>query len=116
MTTQRIVTGAHYGLKDWLAQRVTGIVLAVYSIILFAIWAGSADLDFNAWSAVFGSVWMKVITLLAVIALAWHAWIGTRDIYMDYIKPTWIRLSLQVVTIITLIGYAVWTVTILWRL
>ncbi|MFK7963331.1 MAG: succinate dehydrogenase, hydrophobic membrane anchor protein [Burkholderiaceae bacterium] len=116
MSTQRVVTGAHYGLKDWLAQRITAIVLAVYSLILFFVWASSGDLDYNGWSALFGSAWMKVLTLMAVIALAWHAWIGVRDIYMDYIKPTWIRLSLQVATIITLVGYAVWTVTILWRL
>lgn len=116
MSTQRVVTGAHYGLKDWLAQRITAIVLAVYSLILFFVWAGSGDLDYTGWSAMFGSTWMKVLTLMAVIALAWHAWLGMRDIFMDYIKPTWIRLSLQVATIIALVGYAVWTVTILWRL
>lgn len=116
MTAKRIVTGAHYGLKDWLAQRITAIFLAVYSIILFLVWAGSGEPSFQSWTAIFNSGWMKVLTLMAVIALAWHAWIGIRDIYMDYIKPTWIRLTLQVATIIALIGYSVWAVTILWRL
>lgn len=116
MTTQRIVVGAHYGLKDWLAQRVSAVVLAVYSLILFFAWVTAGSLDHAGWSGIFDSAWMKVATLVAMLALAWHAWIGVRDIYMDYIKPTWIRLSLQVATIIVLIGYAVWTVTILWRL
>lgn len=115
MTTNRVVTGAHYGLKDWLAQRITAVVLAVYSLILFFAWAGSGDLDYRGWNLLFSSSWMKVVTLLAVIALAWHAWIGVRDIYMDYIKPTWLRLTLQVATILVLIGYAAWAVTILWR-
>ncbi|MEN9760773.1 MAG: succinate dehydrogenase, hydrophobic rane anchor protein, partial [Pseudomonadota bacterium] len=46
--------------------------------------------------------------------LCWHAWIGVRDIYMDYIKPTAIRLLLQVLTIVLLAGYACWAVIILW--
>ncbi len=112
---KRVVTGAHYGMKDWLAQRITAIVLAVYSLILFFVWAGTDDLNYRAWSGIFASSWMKVLTLMAVIALAWHAWIGVRDIYMDYIKPTWLRLTLQVATILVLIGYAAWAVTILWR-
>lgn len=116
MTSKRVVTGAHYGLSDWLAQRITGIVLAVYSIILFFFWVSIGELTFESWTGLFSSAWMKVLTLMAMISLAWHAWIGLRDVYMDYIKPTWIRLSLEVATIVTLVGYSVWTVTILWRL
>ncbi|MEZ5660235.1 MAG: succinate dehydrogenase, hydrophobic membrane anchor protein [Burkholderiaceae bacterium] len=115
MTTSRTVVGAHYGLKDWLAQRISGVVLAAYALILFFVWAGSGPLDFHAWRAIFAGSWMKVLTLLAVLALIWHAWIGVRDIYMDYIKPTGLRLSLQVATIVVLLGYAVWAATILWR-
>ena len=58
---------------------------------------------------------MKVATLLAVVALIWHAWVGIRDIYMDYIKPTGVRLFLQVATVLALVGYALWAVIILWR-
>lgn len=112
---KRVVTGAHYGMKDWLAQRITAVVLAVYALILFFVWAGTGDLDYRGWTGLFASSWMKVLTLMAVIALAWHAWIGVRDIYMDYVKPTWLRLTLQVVTVLVLVGYASWAVTILWR-
>lgn len=115
MTTQRVVVGAHYGLKDWLAQRVTAVIVALYSLVLFAVWVTAGELDFASWRALFDAPWLKVLTLVAMIALVWHAWIGVRDIYMDYIKPTWIRLSLQVATIVLLVSYAVWTVTILWR-
>lgn len=115
MTTQRVVTGARYGLKDWLAQRISGAVLAVYALIFFFVWAGTDDLNYRSWVQLFSSGWMRVLTLVAVLALVYHAWIGVRDIYMDYIKPTWIRLTLQVLTVLTLIGYAAWAVTILWR-
>ncbi len=115
MTTKRIVVGAHYGLKDWLAQRITAIVLAVYTIVLLLALLFTPELTYDSWARLFASSWMKVLTLLALIALVWHVWIGVRDIYMDYVKPTAVRLALQVATILALVGYACWAVIILWR-
>lgn len=115
MTTKRIVTGARYGLKDWLAQRITAILLAVYLLYLLAVAFGSsAPLDYRNWYGIFQSPLMRVATLLAAIALIWHAWIGVRDILMDYIKPTGLRLALQVATVVALVGYAAWSAVILW--
>lgn len=115
MTTSRIVVGAHYGLRDWLAQRLTAIVLLAYTLVLLGAIAFTPDLGYGTWAGLFASNWMKVATLLAVISLAWHAWVGIRDIFMDYIKPTGVRLLLQVLTVVALIGYALWAVIILWR-
>ena len=115
MTTKRIVVGAHYGLKDWLAQRVTAVVLAAYTVVLLATLMFVPELNYGTWAGLFASPWMKVLTLLALLALVWHAWIGVRDIYMDYIKPTGWRLFLQVATIVALAAYAWWAVIILWR-
>ena len=115
MTTRRIVVGAHYGLRDWLAQRVTAVVLLVYTLVLIGAVVLQPELDYGSWAGLFASVWMKVATLLALIALVWHAWVGVRDIYMDYIKATGVRLFLQVATVLLLVGYAFWAVIILWR-
>jgi succinate dehydrogenase / fumarate reductase membrane anchor subunit len=115
MTTPRIVVGAHYGLRDWLAQRVTAVVLLVYTVVLLGAVLLADELTYGTWAGLFASVWMKVATLLAVLALIWHAWVGVRDIYMDYVKPTGVRLLLQVGTVVALIGYALWAVIILWR-
>ena len=115
MTTKRIVTGAHYGLKDWLAQRITAVVLVAYLLYLLAVTLfHSGPFDYNTWYALFASPFMKVATLLAALALMWHAWIGVRDIWMDYAKPAWVRLLLEVLTIIVLLAYAAWTAVILW--
>ena len=115
MTTQRIVVGAHYGLRDWLAQRVSAVVLIAYTVLLLiACWA-NPELNYGSWAGMFAAAWMKVATLLALLALIYHAWIGVRDIYMDYIKPTAVRLTLEVATIVLLLGYACWAVIILWR-
>ena len=115
MTTSRIVVGAHYGLRDWLAQRISAVVLVVYTLLLLGTVVLLPELNYGTWAGLFASVWMKVATLLAVLALVYHAWVGVRDIFMDYIKPTGVRLFLQVVTVVALVGYACWAVIILWR-
>jgi succinate dehydrogenase / fumarate reductase membrane anchor subunit len=115
MTTNRIVVGAHYGLRDWLAQRVSAVVLLAYTVLLLGAVLMMREPGYGAWAGLFATVWMKVATLLAVLALAWHAWVGVRDIFMDYVKPTGVRLVLQVATVVALAGYAIWAVIILWR-
>ncbi len=114
MSTKRIVVGAHYGQRDWLAQRFTAVTMAVYTVILLVRLLTVPELNYGTWAGVFASGWMKVFTLVALIALIWHAWVGVRDIFMDYVKPTALRLALQVVTIVALLGYACWAVLILW--
>ncbi|MDC1311773.1 succinate dehydrogenase, hydrophobic membrane anchor protein [Burkholderiales bacterium] len=110
----RNTTGAHYGLKDWLVQRVTAVVMAAYIIIFAAVYFVTFPQDYFSWSYTFQSQWMRIATLLFFLSLFWHAWVGVRDIYMDYIKPTGLRLGLQVVTILVLIVYAMWMIQILW--
>lgn len=111
----RIVVGAHYGLRDWLAQRITAVIMAVYSLIVaFALFFG-APLTYGVWRDLFTQGWMRVATLLFALSLAWHAWVGMRDILMDYIKPTAVRLSLEIGVLLLIAVYAGWTVQILWR-
>ena len=116
MATNKIITGAHYGLRDWLAQRITAVVLASFSLYLvISAFMISGPITYGTWAGIFAPIFAKVFTLLALTALLYHVWVGVRDIYMDYIKPAWIRLSLQVMTIVLLFGYAFWAVIILWR-
>ena len=116
MTTKRIVVGAHYGLLDWIAQRITAVVLAVYTVVLGINLLLMPEFSQQAWRGLCGGTFMRVLTLLAFLALCWHAWIGVRDIYMDYIKPTAIRLTLQVLTIVLLVGYVIWAINTLWSI
>ena len=110
----RIVVGAHYGLGSWLAQRITALIMAVYSVILLVVFVRGAPINYGVWRDLFSQGWMRVGTLLFAVSLAWHAWVGVRDILMDYARPESVRLSLQVVTILVLAAYLGWTVQILW--
>ncbi|HEV8095219.1 MAG TPA: succinate dehydrogenase, hydrophobic membrane anchor protein [Burkholderiales bacterium] len=112
---KRVVVGAHYGLRDWLAQRITAVVMGVYSVILVALLLSGGPVDYAAWKALFAQGWMRVATLLFAVSVAWHMWVGVRDILMDYVRPDGARLALQVLTLLTIAAYLAWTIQILWR-
>ena len=121
MTTQnrigpkRLIMGAHYNLRDWLAQRITTVVMAVYTVILLFWFFGAHNFSYEGWAGIFATQWMKLATFVALLCLFYHAWVGIRDIWMDYVKPMGVRLLLQVLTILWLIGCAGYAAQILWR-
>ena len=114
--SKRIVVGAHYGLRDWLAQRITAVLMAVFTVVLLAQLLMPGALGYDRWAAIFSQQWMKLLTLVTILSLAYHAWVGMRDIWMDYVKPVGTRLVLEVITIVWLLGCAGWAVQVLWRL
>ncbi|MFN7724097.1 MAG: succinate dehydrogenase, hydrophobic membrane anchor protein [Rubrivivax sp.] len=114
--SKRVVVGAHYGLRDWLSQRVTAALMALFTIALLVQVLMPGELGYEKWASIFSAQWMKVLTFTTIVALAWHAWVGVRDIWMDYVKPVGVRLTLQVFTIVWLVGCAGWAVQVLWRL
>ena len=111
----RLVVGAHYGLKDWLAQRITAIVMALYTIVLLIAFLTGSNFSYDGWAGLFAQQWFKMMTFVVFVALFYHAWVGVRDIWMDYVKSVSVRLALQVATILWLIACAGWAVQILWR-
>ena len=114
--SKRLVVGAHYGFADWLVQRVTGGLMALFTLVLGAQLLFGGPLGYNRWAGIFASQWMKVLTFVVIVSLAWHAWIGMRDIWMDYVKPVGLRLTLHLFTIVWLVGCAGWAIQVLWRL
>ena len=115
--SKRVVVGAHYGLRDWLSQRVTAILMALFTVALLAqVIFSKGPISYYKWAGIFSAQWMKVLTFALIISLAWHAWVGMREILMDYIKPVVLRLALQVFVIVWLVGCAGWGIQVLWRL
>ena len=73
MVTRRQAVGAHYGLKDWLLQRLTAVVMAVYTLLLLAIALWHGGLDYGVWQALFANAAFKLATFLFMAALLYHA-------------------------------------------
>jgi succinate dehydrogenase / fumarate reductase membrane anchor subunit len=111
---KRHVVGAHYGLRDWLVQRVTAVIMLAYTIgvVAFILLANGAS--FEAWQALFACTWVKVGTTIAILALLWHAWVGLRDIWMDYLQHVGLRLTMHVLTLLWLLGSLIYMVKVVW--
>lgn len=107
-------TGSHTGTGTWLLQRATAVVLALVLPGLAMYFLTALPVDFAGWQALFAPLWLRVLMLLMAAALALHAWVGMRDIFMDYAHPTVLRLTLHLAVILTLAGSVVWLATILW--
>ncbi|MAK56241.1 MAG: succinate dehydrogenase, hydrophobic membrane anchor protein [Pusillimonas sp.] len=119
--TKRLVVGAHYGTFDFIVQRCTAIIMAVYTLVLFFGVLFTSGMSFESWQNLFTFQWGVVpvgqlLATLAFLSLAWHAWIGVRDIWMDYVTSAGLRLFLQVLTVLWLIGSVVYFAKVLWSL
>ena len=114
--SKRLVVGAHYGFASWLAQRITSVVMVLFTLALGVQLLMPGELGYDRWAGIFSAQWMKVLTFATIVALAYHTWVGVRDIWMDYVKPLGIRLTLHGLTILWLVGCAGWAVQVLWRL
>lgn len=114
---KRLTVGAHYGLRDWLAQGVTAALMALFTLLVLAqVIFSKGPVGYDLWAGIFSSQWMKALTFTIIIALLFHVWVGIRNIWMDYIKPVWLRLCLQVFAIVWLTACAGWAIQVLWRL
>ena len=112
----RAAGAATVAWRDWLSRGVGAGWLALFTIVLLVQVLFGGPLGYDRWAAIFSAQWMKVLTFVVIVALGWHAWVGVRDIWMDYVKPVGTRLLLQVFTIVWLVGCSGWAVQVLWRL
>ena len=119
--SKRLVVGAHYGTLDFIVQRATAVIMAVYSVVLLLGFLFSSELNYESWKGLFtfhlGALPVgQLLATLAFFSLAWHAWIGVRDIWMDYVRKAGLRLFLQVLTLLWLTASVVYFAKILWSL
>ena len=111
---RREAIGAHYGLRDWLMQRITAVAIAAYLVLLLGVLLFTPGMDLPAWQALFSNQTFKLATFVALVSVFLHAWVGMRDIIMDYIRSTALRLTLEVIVIGALLVYSGWAIQILW--
>lgn len=110
----RVVTGAHYGLRDWLIQRITAVLMVVYIVLWVFLIAFYQVSDQAALKSLLANQWMRIASVLFFISLCWHAWVGLRNVVMDYIHASSMRLTIHIVVILSLFFYLIWFIEILW--
>lgn len=102
------------GLRDWLVQRVTAVIIGSYVLCVLGFILRHPQLGFFEWQDFYNSGVFRIYSLLTLASIVMHAWIGIWTVSTDYIKPIWLRLLFQIAIVITLFGLLVWGVEILW--
>jgi len=114
---KRSTSGPQHGLGDWLMQRVTALLMILFTFVVIAqVLLVKGPITYTAWAGIFATPWMKGLTFLTIISMGWHAVVGMRDVFMDYVKPIALRLVLHVGAIVWLGVCAGWALQVLWRL
>jgi len=109
------------GLSDWLVQRVSAVVILLYVICHAAVIINTPDMDYLQWRTLFADSVMKIFSLITLVALCAHAWIGMWTVATDYLttrmlgeKATFVRFLFLVICIGVLVVYLLWGIMILW--
>ncbi|CAI8170324.1 MAG: Succinate dehydrogenase hydrophobic membrane anchor subunit [Cellvibrionales bacterium UBA7375] len=109
------------GLSDWLLQRVSALIMSAYLLFMVGFFVLNPSPSYEQWSGLHSSLAMRIFSLLTILSIAAHAWIGIWCVLTDYItvrligpKATPIRMFLQLAMIAVILFYVVWTLDILW--
>jgi len=102
------------GLKDWLIQRVTALGFAIYCLFLAGYFFMHPHMDYSLWKTLFQCQLFQVASVLALLGLVLHSWIGIWTVTTDYIQNTALRLSLQMLVAVLLLAQFVFGIRIVW--
>jgi succinate dehydrogenase / fumarate reductase, membrane anchor subunit len=109
------------GLSDWLVQRVSAVVMTAYLIFIVGYLLLNSDVSYQQWAGLHSGLPMRMFSLLTMLSVAAHAWIGMWSVLTDYItvrtigpKAKAIRIFFQLGMIAMILVYLLWAVDILW--
>ncbi len=105
----------HSGFTDWLVQRVTAVLIGIYTLFIIIYLLANQPVDYFSWQALFNHLIMKIATMIVLLSILWHAWIGLWTVFTDYIKNKATRIVLEILVCILLVAYLFWGFEILWR-
>lgn len=108
-----MVVKSHKGLHDWIVQRATAILIGIYTLFIIIYLLTAVPLGYTRWHQLFNNVGMQIASCIVLLAIVWHAWLGLWTVLTDYIKNGALRLVLQSLVILILLGYLFWGLKIL---
>ena len=111
---KRVANFTRNGVTDWLLQRLSAVVLAVYFVALLIYFLSGSHTGFQSWQSFILSGWMRVFTVVAFAGFVVHAWVGLWTVATDYIKNCFLRFAFHAFYGILLLGMFVWCMDVLW--
>lgn len=104
------------GVRDWLLQKITSVIIMAYSIVICLFWMSHAEIGFSSWKALFQHPGMQLLSSLFLISLCGYSWVGLWGVVTDYIKPPVLRSSIQIILLVLNLLYLMWGLFIVWGL
>lgn len=102
------------GISDWLIQRVSAVLLALYTFFLLGFFLATPDVTYDIWRQLFSTFWVKIFTLVTLLALVGHIWVGMWTVATDYLKNAWVRFLVLCAVAMTAFVYLVAGVAAVW--
>ena len=111
----QLLTNKYPGMRLWLSQRLTALLMAIYIVLLLILLAIFQPTNHAAWHAFISPSWFRVATLVFFVCLLMHAWLGVADVLQDYVFNKTVRAYMQIAVDILLLIYLAWASIILWN-
>lgn len=109
------------GLSDWIIQRFSAVILAAYTLFIIAVLVSMPELNYESWREVFSKNSVRLFSVISLIALCGHTWVGMWTVGTDYLtdrqlggKGTFIRLIYQSFCVLLIAVYLLWGIQIFW--
>jgi succinate dehydrogenase / fumarate reductase membrane anchor subunit len=111
-----MLDGLRPGLRTWVLQRATAVIMFTYMLVMFTLLLLQQPSHYEAWRSLMAPLWIRILTLLFLLSLYVHAWLGVKNVLGDYVKPKWLQFTLKLATLLSLLFYTLWSVQILWSM
>ena len=111
------------GVFDWVVQRASAALLAVYTVGIIGFLVAHPNLEFETWRSLFSSQIMRIFSMVTLLFLCGHMWVGMWTVITDYLTPLQlgsyakpIQGLCQVGIISLIIFYAIWGTFVFWSI
>ena len=102
------------GVHDWLLLRASAIIITLYVLYILGFFVTAPELTYDIWRGFLATSITKVFTLLTLLSILVHAWIGLSQVLTDYVKPLAVRLVLQLAVVVALLVYLLYGTIVVW--
>jgi len=101
------------GMHAWLLQRLTAVFMLVCFVVAALYFLLSPPQSYEEWRTVVTATPVALALALFFIAVSLHAWIGLRDIIIDYVHRFSLRILVLSLIFIVLFGQTLWLFLVL---
>lgn len=101
------------GMRAWLLQRLSGAYVGVYLVAALLVVGCGSTLDYDRWHGLLSQPAVSITTMVFFYSILIHAWVGIRDVLLDYVHISALRFSILMGLALGLITMGIWVSMIL---